>query len=325
MNPRKIFYFCYDHQRPRGGQKEMYRHVDLLNENGYRAYIVHTMDGFRLDWFKNNTKVIDWQTFSRLCHSGTDYIVFPEDFGKRISSFTGNKIIFNQNVYYGLYAFGFGRVDKLPYLDSDVKFVMTVSGHNEKYLKFIFPDLALRRIYYGVDQKRFIYRPITMKKKVISIMPGKSPVDNAFLYQAVSARAKQNLNKLKNYKWQLLDMYSEKKITQIFGESLVFVFLGSYEGCPLSPLEAMLSGALVVAHRGGPQAEYLNDSNSFLVDFRDQLGLIRKVEDIAIKFASKKEDLIKMSRRALETAREYSLEREKKSVLEFWKEVFHSQ
>jgi hypothetical protein len=49
----KIFYRAWSHNRPTGGQKQMYRHVDILNSAGFDAYIFHDNDGFRLTWFEN--------------------------------------------------------------------------------------------------------------------------------------------------------------------------------------------------------------------------------------------------------------------------------
>jgi len=324
MKRAKIFYFCYDHQRPTGGQKQMYRHIDILNRNGYEAYAVHTIKGFRLTWFENDTKVIDWKMFNKLYNKNTDYTVFPEDLGSRILAFPGKKIIFNQNIYYGFNAFGLNKIDKWPYLDKNVKFVLTVSAHNQRYLQFIFPSIQPRRVYYGVDAEKFTYKPLAKKEKMITVLPDKAPVDNTFLFQALSARAKQNLNKLKHYKWQFVDRYPEKEMARVFGQSLIFVFLSIYEGCPLTPLEAMLCGSIVVAYKDAPSSEYLNQTNSFLVDIADKLGLIKTVEDVVNKFELGNKELAMLSRKGYETAIKYSLEREEKSVIKFWKEVLHA-
>ena len=46
MSNPQIFYLAYSHNRPTGGQKNTYRHVDILNELGYRAFIVHHEKNF---------------------------------------------------------------------------------------------------------------------------------------------------------------------------------------------------------------------------------------------------------------------------------------
>lgn len=303
----------------------MYRHVDILNRNGYQAYVVHTKKGFRLTWFENDTKVIDWQMFVRLYHKSIDYIVLPENLGSRISAFPGKKVIFNQNIYYGFNVLRFNKINKCPYLDKDVKFVMAVSAHNKRYLKFIFPNIRVRRIYNGIDSRKFVYKTIRQKERIITVLTTKAPMDTSFLYQAILARARQGLNNLKDYRWLFIDSVSEKEMARIFGKTLIFLFLSLYESCPLMPLEAMLSGALVVAYKGGPYSEYLNNSNSFLIDVSNKLGLIKTIEDIVEKFKSRREELTAISQKAYESARNYSLEREEKSVIDFWREVLLSK
>ena len=303
----------------------MYRHADILNRNGYSAYVVHAIRGFRLTWFDNDTKVIDRKMFNRLYNKNTDYLVLPEDLGKRISLFSGKKIIFNQNIYYGFNAFGLDKIDKSPYLDKNVKFVMTVSAHNMRYLKFVFPNMAIRRVYNGVNFKKFTYRALDQKEKNITLFPAKAPIDNAFLFQALSVRAKQNLNKLKSYKWRLVGMNSAEEVAKILNQTLIFVFPSIYEGLGLMPLEAMLSGAIVVAYKDSPYSEYLNNTNSFLVNSADKLRLIKAIEGIAEEFESNKGKLVTLSKKAYATARRYSLEREEKSVLKFWEEALHSK
>lgn len=303
----------------------MYRHVDILNRNGYPAYAVHAIKGFRLAWFDNDTKVIDRKMFNRIYSKNTDYLVLPEDLGKKIALFPGKKIIFNQNIYYGFNALGFDKIDNSPYLVKDVKFVMTVSAHNERYLKFVFPNLAMRRVYYGIDFKKFTYRTPGQKKKNITLFPAKAPIDNAFLFQALSVRARQNLNKLKSYKWKLVGMNSAEEVAKILNQTLIFVFPSIYEGLGLMPLEAMLSGAIVVAYKDSPYSEYLNNTNSFLVNSADKLKLIKTIEDVTEQFESNKAKLVALSKKAYQTARRYSLEREEKSVLKFWEEALHSK
>lgn len=52
-----LFFLSPDDNSPVGGIKVLYRHVDILNENGFQAAIVHTKKGFRCTWFENQTRV----------------------------------------------------------------------------------------------------------------------------------------------------------------------------------------------------------------------------------------------------------------------------
>src|SRR3954471_22628081 len=91
----RIYYFCYDHNRPTGGQKHTYEHVDILQAAGMEAFAVHREPGLRLTWFENDTPVKPLPEVIADFQSVRDYWVLPEDLGPRITAFPGRKVIFN--------------------------------------------------------------------------------------------------------------------------------------------------------------------------------------------------------------------------------------
>src|SRR6185369_4415466 len=100
MGPRKIFYHCFDTDARGGGQKHTYQHVDILCAHGFDAYVVHEAPGYRLDWFRNETRVISRQEYEALFDPARDYVVLAETVGSDVTSYPGRKIIFNKNLYY---------------------------------------------------------------------------------------------------------------------------------------------------------------------------------------------------------------------------------
>jgi hypothetical protein len=72
----------------------VYQHVDVLNQSGYTAFVVHGTPGYRLRWFENETRVIAWNELWRTFDPQRDYLVFPEDMGSRIAEYPGRKVIF---------------------------------------------------------------------------------------------------------------------------------------------------------------------------------------------------------------------------------------
>jgi hypothetical protein len=54
----RIFALTPEPRAPTGGIRAIYRHVDVLNENGFSAYVVHPDPGYRASWFENDTRVI---------------------------------------------------------------------------------------------------------------------------------------------------------------------------------------------------------------------------------------------------------------------------
>jgi len=51
-----IYFFCPDLPHVLGGVRQTYRHVDVLNSNGFDAWIVHRKKGFKIKWFEHQTR-----------------------------------------------------------------------------------------------------------------------------------------------------------------------------------------------------------------------------------------------------------------------------
>lgn len=322
---RKILYICFDHQKPTGGQKQMYRHVDILNANGFNAYIMHKNKNFRLKWFENNTKIIDSEKAFSMFDDKKNFIVFPENLNPQFIKFQGSKIIFNQNMFY---TYNSLKQNALTYFSefSDIKYILTVSDHNAEYLNYIWPDKKVRRVYNGIKHNIFKYKDLKAKKNIISFLPKKSIFDLRFLYNGLQIRSNQNLNFIKQYEWKPIHNIKESEVAGILSESRIFLFPNTYEGLSLLPLEAMLSGTLVIAFKGGSNLEYLNDSNSFLIEPYNHLHFIKTIEEIISSFQDKTKikKLELITKNALNTARAYSLKKETESVINFWEEAFES-
>ena len=318
MAQPKMFYFCYDHQRPTGGQKQTYRHIDILNKHGYKAFALHTREACRLTWFDNKTAVVGLDEFRRIYHPEQDFLELPEDLGQRILSFPGQKIIFNQNCYYGFHSFGFKPPPLYPYLHPDVKHVFVGSDHNLEYLTFAFPTLRVSRIYHAVDSGKFVYCPIEKKKKLIACLPSKNPMEVSQVYHQLLSRSQQGLNRLQDYEWVFIQNRSEAEVIRTLGETLLLVFLSTEEGFGILPLEAMASGTLVVAYDSGPPSEYLHPQNAFLFKKGDVLAVVRRIEEITGAFPQNVGELQVMSETARQGARKYSLQREEESVMAAW-------
>ncbi|MBN1850760.1 MAG: glycosyltransferase [Deltaproteobacteria bacterium] len=317
----QIFYFCYDHQKPSGGQRQMYRHVDILNQHGYQSFALHMQSDYRLTWFDNQTAVISLDKFQKIYRSEHDIMVLPEDLGDRILSFPGKKVIFNQGVYLGFYSLGLKKVRAYPYLDSDIKAVIVVSEHNREYLEFAYPGVKIYRTFNGVEDKKFTYQPVQQKKKQIACLPAKNPLDLAQVFHILSSRSVQGLNQTGDYQWSFIENLSETDVIRTLQDSLIFIFLSTEEGFPLMPLEAMLSGCLVVGYKAGPLLECLNNGNSFLCPKGDALAVARTIEDITTSLQSNAADLQTVSLAALNKAGEYSPKREEESIITAWEGI----
>src|SRR4051794_9788999 len=52
-----VYFLVPDYNIPAGGNRVIYRHVDILNGAGIKTFALHERRGFRFSWFENNTPV----------------------------------------------------------------------------------------------------------------------------------------------------------------------------------------------------------------------------------------------------------------------------
>jgi len=262
MHGANIFYYCYDHDAPTGGQKHSYEHVNILNKNGFNAYALHTAPSFRLRWFENHTRTICMRDFRQVYNQETDYIVLPEDLGTRIGEFPGKKVIFNKNLYHGFQALGDITPSLYSYHDPSVVAIFTISDHNRRHLVYAFPSKILIRVHLGIDGQVFSYRPLTSKiRQIVSVVKAQPAVRT--LYHMLSARSLAGLNKFREFTWITLDGKTEAEVAELLSQSLMCVFLSVEEGLGRIPLEALSCGCITMGYGCGPLLEVLPSATQF--------------------------------------------------------------
>jgi glycosyltransferase involved in cell wall biosynthesis len=315
----KIFYHCYDTERRRGGQKSVYQHVDVLNQNGYEAFVVHSEAGYRIQWFDNNTRVISGTEFWRMFDPEYDYLVLPEDMGPRIMLFPGKKVVFNKNLFYGFSAIGGKPYNSDPYLSRGVVAAMTVSDHNCRNLRFAYPQLTVFRVWEHIDSSIFAFRSLKGKKRQIAYIP-KSELTLRTIYRTFVARARAGLNGCSDVPWIALEHMTERETAQVLQESIAFVFASVEEGLGRTPLEAMLSGCLVFAHGNGPIPEYLPKSLCF--EYGDAIGIVQEIEHL---LHSNHPDSVRrfsnLVYQSVQNALRYNAEQQRQSVCAAWEQI----
>ena len=209
-----------------------------------------------------------------------------------------------------------------PNHSPDVVAVLTVSGHNERHLRFAYPDLDIHRVYSGIDTARFIYHPLAEKKPQVAFVP-KAVESLATLHHLIHARAVRELNSGSRFRWVALVDKSEREVAEILGESLLFVFLSAEEGLPRTPLEAMASGALTVTTDAGPLAEYVPSESRFAPG--DLVAMAGFIEQVMNSFPTGLQQWEPLARRQRAAALAYSLERQERSVVGAWEEILRKQ
>lgn len=317
MSKPKIFYHCYDHQHPTGGQKDTYQHVDVLTANGYDAYVVHTSPGVRLSWFGNDTRIISHEVFKTIHNPDCDFVVLPEDMGPSVAAYPGRKVIFNKNIYSGFRIQACKTVPDVNLLPSVVA-IFTVSEHNQRQLRFAYPDKDIMLVHYNIRADRFEYRPLEKKKPIIACLP-KEPKQIAALKQMLQARSESGRSSSGSFRWVFIRDLSELQVSSVLADSLLFVFLSTTEGLPRMPLEAMASGCLVIAYGYAPLTEYLPREYGFVQGELAEMGQF--VETITDRYPYNLDQFAPLTESARRIAEQYSGERQERSVLACWERI----
>lgn len=312
---RKIFYYCYDHNQPTGGEKHSYQHVDVLNDSGFDAYVYHRQPGVRLSWFENDTRVVSGEQFASLYDPDRDVLVFPEDLGAGMLHYPGRRVIFNKNVFHGFKALGLG-VD--PVIDPATIGILAVSDHNASWLRFAYPAIPVHRVYAYIRGDLFTSKAFREKKPQI-VTVAKSESMLAAIYRMFTARASMSLNGGAAWEWLVLSGKSEREVAACLADSPVLLFLSIEEGLPRLPLEAMSCNCLVGAFRCGPLIEVLAADQGF--PYGDIDGMLRWLEGVVGAFpenTEKYDDVLAVQKR---NASEFTQSRQRASVCAAWTEI----
>ncbi|MGM8361088.1 glycosyltransferase [Flavobacterium sp. ARAG 55.4] len=342
---RKIYFICTDNKQPIGGVKQLYRQVDILNKNGFDAYIVHRKKDFRHTWFQNDTRIIynlsiftkiddiilkkrtkpfkKFKNFFRKRKEDTiernGILVIPEIYGPYVSELYSNmeKVIFNQNCYYTFNNCEIENTNNIPtYLNKKHLASIVVSEDSKKYLQLAFPLSITHRIHLGINTDKFIYNKIS-KKKQIAYMPRKLEDDIVQIISILKIR-----NNLGNWNFIPISGKSEDEVAQILNETLIFLSLNHREGFGLPPAEAMASGCIVIGYAGQGGKEYFKPNFSFKIDEGNILQFVNTIEETCLKLEQNDSKTLAIPQQATDyIAKNYNLEKEEESIVLTWKKI----
>ena len=327
----KLYYLCPDNDKPRGGIKVIYEHVDILNDAGFSASVLHNKKGFRCSWFENSTAV---SYLKKSMLRGNDFVVIPESFAKffvrtrkatkKSKIFWGvfntpaQKIIFNQGCYRTFVGHPLAQLDtRTLHNEKDIVASMVISEDSKQYLKYAFPNMKIYRVHNSIDSELFKYQQES-KQKQICFYPQKNPGESVQLVNLLKQRNALN-------DWQLvpIENKSRNETAKILRESFIFVNLVYQEGFGLPSAEAMASGCIVIGYHGMGGREFFRPEHCFPVDTSNTIGVAQTVERVLGLFESDHDSLREKAARASEFIRKnYSPEIQKRDVLEFWNGIF---
>jgi Glycosyl transferases group 1 len=225
--------------------RAIYRAVDLLNDAGMEAAVLHARDGVRCTWFANTTRVVH----PPITVGGHDVLVVPEAFTPAAIARLAPgvpKVVFNQNAY-RTFLSATRRDDGAAVTNADhpdVARVLVVSEDNRALLERALPDVDVVRMHHWIDASVF-HAGATRREHRIVAMPRKRPADFQLLTDLLRAR-----DALADWEIVTLEGRSEVEVAAELRRAALFVALGREEGFGLPVAEAMASGCPVVGFHG---------------------------------------------------------------------------
>ncbi|MEV4497317.1 glycosyltransferase [Micromonospora arborensis] len=310
-----IYYLARDYNEPSGGIRTLYRHVDVLNEAGVAAAVLHERRGFRCSWFPNQTRVTDVRS-SPL--GPDDLLVVPETDARLLPRLPASvrHVVFNQSGHLTW------NVDAelvtRHYLGSPgLLGVMVVSEHSQDLLEYAFRR-PVHRVRLSVDTALF-NPPDRPNGRVLSYMPRRGRADVENVLHLLRARGA-----LGGWTVDAVDGVPQEGVARRLRASTIFLSSCYQEGFGLPAVEAMASGNYVIGFHGFGGREFFDPDFSRPTPTGDLLAMGRALEECLIREA---EQPGWCWSRGVEAARhvraEYSADRESASILAFFKEIGH--
>ena len=264
-----------DWDKPAGGIRVQYRAVDMLNDAGLEAAIVHRRSGFACSWFEHNTRIV---AAADVVVREQDVIVVPELCGLAILDLpTGvRQVIFNQNAYLTLDTLSAGPAAAAPYLDNpDLAAVIVVSDDSAAVLEHAFPGAPIRRIRLGIDPAIY-YPPAEPAGKRIAYMPRRRAEEASQVIRLLELRGV-----LDTWEVVTIDGCNEAEVADLLRSSRIFLSFSEREGFGLPPCEALACGCLVVGFDGFGGREFFHAPFAESVEDGDVVAFARAIERVA--------------------------------------------
>ncbi|ODS33873.1 MAG: glycosyltransferase [Candidatus Scalindua rubra] len=314
-NPKldgRILYINYDSPEPSGGVKVIYSHVSHLVKNGYPAFVVHNQADFRLPWLDCDVPIL--YAGNNLQILPNDIVVIPEDHKTALKAFRNiqaKKYVFCQNHFYVFKGLQNGDT----WQDYGISNVFCCSDIISKFVRSVFDYGEVPVIHNAIHLDLFKPRK---KKLQIAYMPRKTPGELDFIRNLFDRLYKQ----YRQVPWICIDKVNEAKVAEIMSESAIFLSTSIYEGFGLPPIEAMACGCIVVGFHGDGGLEYASRVNGFWCEGGNIIECARTLGHVVSLIDNKDKIVDKIKNQALKKAGEYTFDRQKNELLDFWSKIY---
>lgn len=251
----RIIYLCpFPGDVITGGVKTAYRHVELLAEMGYDAWVWQPAG--KPFWFASTARRLDGLSPETV--RPDDVLVFPEvidfpEFGPLLHTRRPcTKLLFCQNQYY---VFN-DLIPRTTYAQLGFRDVFCSCEAIKRMLESVLglQDVAL--IPYDIDRDKFRPRAKTLR---IAAIPRKMPRHASMIGFMFKAKYPDT----RHVPFTVIENFTEDQLAETLGTSDILLALSHFEGLGLIPIEAMASGCLIAGYHGYGGLEYARPENGF--------------------------------------------------------------
>lgn len=306
-----VFANTSDDNKPSGGAKQAYRHIDVLNQLGIDACFVHPTKGFRYDWFENKTRIAHIDDVEL---TADDFLIYGELVPEvpRVKGWDRcGKVVLCQNDYNALAGFRLDLMNiRWNFRESNA--ILCPSDNAVTNMKFMFPSSRVMRFRYSFDRQPWEFN--ANKDKLVAVMPRKRATQ-------VDALVAVTALKWMPPGWNLgrIDGISERDVANALKRSGLFLSMSEREGFGMPPAEAMACGCIVVGYTGYGGDEFMVPGVTFPVADGDYLGMTRAMMGV---FKMSEDERLEMGHKASVFIRStYSSKAEVESIETAWKKI----
>ena len=349
-----IYYVSPEAFEPSGGLQMMYRHVDILNQAGLPAFMLHPNPPWRCMWFEHDTPIRylsdrpfvlplrqvvkgmskDFTThFSKLPRSVLRSLTNEAGWRTKptLSLLPGDVMAISELIRLGGFelfpgvprvvfnqgaylTFGKWSADSDPYLSDDILGIMTVSSDSESYLNMAFGSRGFPILRVHCSIRPIFYSTAQTKEQLIAYMPRRN-ADHA--HQVLSLMSLRG--SLNGWTVVKIDDVAQEEVASVLRRAAIFLSFGHLEGFGLPALEAMSAGCVVIGYHGMGGREFFRPEFSFPIEFGDIRAYVEAVESALHQYEREPKKFRAMGQAASDFARKmYSPERETREVVDAW-------
>lgn len=322
----EIVYLSPAINRPIGGIKVIYRHSQMLNEAGFTSSVFHPESPlFVCDWFKHQAKIrLGRKKWFRKKHEmyeakpflpREDFLVIPEVWANQIGRQCLERklkyAIFVQNGYQ-IYEGGKNDFSLLNKVYERASIILSISENTTNMIRMTFPQVQAGRILRMFPNISEAFRTqLHDKQKLITYMPRKlgqhAQLMKFFLQNSIPV----------DWAIKEIDNRNEMEVVTLLQQSSIFLSFCELEGCPLPPLEAALSGNLVVGYTGEGAKEYFIPPIFTAIENGNFIEFVRATKEIIKEVNRGIRQTQDYQKQLLELEKNYSLSNEIQHLKQF--------